>query len=637
MAISIIVSVGIYLPTTVNKFNDDSFGKITILDRPLLLIALRDVQDRGVLIGLHGWEHENYFNLTPLQAKENTKQGKLVFEKARIVPAVFVCPYELSGRPPVAVEGEIEAQGVPTQLPVLKTNASGTQEYTWNWRTMKSFNDSRYQQASERIREENPDTILFHVQDWNPYVKRYLIDYLSSTNESNITIRVDDLEVNTPGETVYEMARLIHYKAVGRVVFAVTPAGTWRGGDPSTQSIRVNTIMKLYFWFFTITAILPLLFFIIWKVLSGWNGKKNENRVSPADKQDTGSLESVSIIIPAYNEEKAIGKCLDSALHQDYRGKTEIIVVNDGSSDLTPDIVSKYPVKLIDLKTNVGKANALNKAIEEAKGDILIFTDGDSYMASNAVSSLVNCFDTNRNAQVVAGNVFIAENDGKKKLLKYFQIIEYLIEQEISRYLQSLSGSVLICPGPLFAVRHKVVEKVRFRDESIVEDADFTVQALENSMKVIREQKAEVYTSYPDTARAWFTQRKRWWYGNLQLWQQHKPWAVRNAWMVFNYTGYIIGVCSLILFLLLPYFLLQYDNIALILLRGFPYIIAPILSYTIFVSPLFSRKKKLLPIMIPYVLIYITMKVMLITYLYLCYLTGKGVRIQFGPRTIEVK
>jgi cellulose synthase/poly-beta-1,6-N-acetylglucosamine synthase-like glycosyltransferase len=113
-------------------------------------------------------------------------------------------------------------------------------------------------------------------------------------------------------------------------------------------------------------------------------------------------------------------------------------------------------VKFIDLKVNGGKANALNRAIEDAKGDILIFTDSDSYMSVNAVDSLVNCLNVNSDVQIAAGNVFIHDNHGKKRIMKYFQMIEYLVEQEITRYLQGLSGSVLVCPGPLTAVRRSV-------------------------------------------------------------------------------------------------------------------------------------------------------------------------------------
>ena len=640
LAILIALFTLFYCTGTVNNLNDEMFGHVTILDEPELLNELKDAQAKGVIMGIHGWEHENYSAITPLEAKKDVEQGKLVFEKAGLVPSLFISPLEITGVPAnLSVRQAIESTQIATQLPPLKTSGDEIEvnEYTWDWHTMESFDDPRFQEAVEKIRYEKPQMIVFHAQDWNPYLKQFLINYLSSTAEKNITVRMDDVEVNTPKETVYEVSQVTQYKSVGRVVFAVIPAGMWKGGDPSIENIKVNKIMGMYFLFFIITSLLPLSFFVIWKLLAGWNKKMNQNKCQHLNNHDAGYPELVSILVPAYNEEKAIGKCLESILDQDYKGQTEIIVVNDGSSDQTAEIVSKYPVKFIDLKVNGGKANALNRAIEEAKGDILIFTDSDSYMSANAVDSLVKCLNDNCDAQIVAGNIFIHDDHGIKRIMKYFQMIEYLIEQEITRYLQGLKGNVLVCPGPLTAVRRKVCEEVKFSDETIVEDADFTVKALKKSLKIIQEPGAKVYTNAPETFRAWYTQRKRWWYGNLQVWRLHKHWAMRNPWMLLNYSSYIIGVCSVIMAILLPYFLLQYDNILLISLRGLLYIIIPILLYIIFMALFFKEEKKLLPILIPYVLVYSTIKVVTISYLYLLYITGKGLNIKFGPRNMKVK
>jgi Glycosyltransferases, probably involved in cell wall biogenesis len=639
LALLITFPIGLFLCTEVDHLNDATFGKITILDEPELINALKDAQNKGIIMGIHGWEHENYSILTPFQAKENVEKGKLVFEKAGLIPRVFISPFEIYGIPTSpSVRQAIESTGVETRLPPLKTNGTYIDEYTWNWRTMQSFDDPRFQVASAKIREDHPQTIVLHAMDWNPYVNQFLVNYLSSTNETNITVRMDDVEVNTPKEVVNGMTQMTQYKSVGRVVLAVIPVGTWKGSDPVIENIKVNKIMEIYFWFFIITSLLPLSFFIIWKLLSGWDINKNRKKYRSANIQDFKYHELVSIIVPAYNEEKMIGKCLESIFDQDYKGEMEVIVVNDGSTDRTADTVLKYPVKFIDLKVNAGKANALNRAIGDAKGDILIFTDSDSYMSTSAVRSLVECLITNSDVQMVAGNVFIHNNSqDKKRIMKYFQMIEYLIEQEITRHLQGLSGSILVCPGPITAVKREVCESVQFSDETIVEDADFTIKALKKSMKIIREPKAKVYTNAPETFRAWYKQRKRWWYGNLQVWRLHRHWAMRNAWMVFNYLGYIIGVCSIILIMFLPYLLLQYGNLLLISLRGLSYSLFPVLLFILFTALIFTKDKKLLPMLIPYVLIYSTIKVVTISYLYLCYLTGRGLKIQFGPRTIEVR
>jgi cellulose synthase/poly-beta-1,6-N-acetylglucosamine synthase-like glycosyltransferase len=643
LAVLITAFVGLFLYMGINHLNGSTLGSVTITGEPKLLNALKDAQDKGVLMTVHGWVHEDYSTLTPLQTKENIEKGKKIFEKAGLVPVAFILPEEpVNGVIDASLKQEIESNGLPTQLPVLETDGSFRNEYTWNWRTMESFEDPRYLEASEQIKEENPTTILVHVQDWNPYTKQFITDYLSSTDKRNITIRIDDIEVNTKPEVISDMTQLTKYESVGQVAFSVIPAGAGKGDNPMIGNVNVNKVMEIYFGFFIITALFPLSFFVIWKLLSEWNKKREQTKYLLGDGKDPKNPDPkdpmlVSVIAPAYNEEKAIGKCLQSILDQDYEGEMEIIAVNDGSSDRTAEIISKYPVKLLDLKVNGGKANALNKAIEIAKGDILIFTDSDSYMAPDAVSSLVKCLNENKDAQMVAGNVYIHDDRGKKGIMKYFQMIEYRTEQDITRHLQSLSGSILVCPGPLTAVRREVCDVVRFSNETIVEDADFTIKALKNSMKIIQEPEAKVYTNAPETVRGWYKQRKRWWYGNLQLWRLHKKWAVRNPWMIFNYSGYITGICSIIMIISIPYLIIQYDNIPLILMSGILCLAFSIMLYIIYIGPLFTTDKRLLVMLVPYVLIYATIKVVVLSSLFLHYLTGRGVKVKFGARTFVVK
>ncbi len=95
----------------------------------------------------------------------------------------------------------------------------------------------------------------------------------------------------------------------------------------------------------------------------------------------------VSVIIPAYNEERTIGKCLDSLQNQTYP-YLETIVINDGSSDKTKLIVSKYRVKLWTI-THGGPGRAKNFGAEKAIGDILVFLDADMFVASDYIQRII--------------------------------------------------------------------------------------------------------------------------------------------------------------------------------------------------------------------------------------------------------
>lgn len=613
-----------------DHLNTLMFGHATILDEPSLLQSLKVAQVQGVEIGIHGWEHENYSTLTADQIRTNIAKSKAVFNKAGLSTTLFVSPYEiLAVKRDEITTKTIESTGVKVFSAVELAN-----EYTWNWRTMTSISDPRFKAALDEIRKEKPKTIVLHAMDYNQYTELLLSNYLMTTNDKNITVRIDDVEVNTPKEVVDSNTKFKHYKSVGRLIFAVIPSGISNTGNPKIHNIAVNEIMKVYFVFFIITTLFPIAFFVIWKLLSEWNMRnyKKEIQTKIIDKYP----QLVSVIVPAYNEEKSIARCIEKLLAQDYKGEMEIIVVNDGSRDKTPEITSQYPVKFINLTTNGGKANALNRAIEDAKGDIIIFSDGDSNMAKDAVSSLIRCFNANPTVDMVTGSVLI-NNPEKIKLLTYCQMVEYHLEQEVTRHLQGLNGNVLVCPGPITAVKRRVCDEIKYSDETIVEDADFTVNALKKSMKVIRDPYAKVYTNAPQTLKSWYKQRKRWWYGNLQVWNKHKPWSVRNPWMVYNYLSYIISVFSLIMMMLMPYLILQYNNASDVVVTGIIYFVIPVLIYIIFTGALFKDNKKLLVMLIPYVLIYSVIKMLLLSYIYICYITGRGLDIQFGSRVIRAK
>ncbi len=507
-------------------------------------------------------------------------------------------------------------------------------EYTFGWRDMTSIDDPRYVAAKAQISKDQPTNIMAHFYDWNAFSRQLLSDYIQVSNKSYISIRVDDVEPNTPAWKVTDLAELLKYDKVIRLSFGVIPEGTWMGGSPKMAGLNVNNIFHFYWIFFLLFAFFPFLTFLIWMLLTFRLKKVNNNGSSSNIISDNITEPLVSVIIPAYNEESNISACLEAVQKQDFKGKIEIIVINDGSTDKTAEIATKYPVKLIDLEQNVGKANALNIGLKHATGDIFVFSDSDSELDISAVKLLVGFLKENPDAGAVAGNVLINDIEGNNNLLKRFQMIEYYTDQNISRYLQALNGNVIVCPGPLFAVRREITEDIKFSDQSVIEDADFTIELLKNHKKVYQEKNAKVYTHAPTSIQAWLKQRKRWWYGNLQLWHKHNSWAYKNPWMILNYIGFITALVSLILTLLLPFLFSMYDNLHLVLLRGIIYSVIPMLVFTLFMTPFFVNNRMLLPVILPYTVIYTTMKAVLLSYLFVRYMFRQGVSLSFGPRTI---
>lgn len=127
----------------------------------------------------------------------------------------------------------------------------------------------------------------------------------------------------------------------------------------------------------------------------------------------------VSIIIPVYNAANYIYECLNSIQNQDY-SRIEIIVIDDGSTDSTRDIITRYfqQVKVIS-QNNSGPSVARNTGIKESNGEFICFVDADDLISSNMVSSLVNGIKNNKADFSICGIYMF--ND-QKKITKHVQV-----------------------------------------------------------------------------------------------------------------------------------------------------------------------------------------------------------------------
>jgi len=131
---------------------------------------------------------------------------------------------------------------------------------------------------------------------------------------------------------------------------------------------------------------------------------------------------SVTLIIPAYNEESIIGEKLENTLSLYYPGELHILVVSDGSSDTTVSIVNKYlsdsRVELFELTERKGKAQALNKALQQVKTEIIIFSDASIILEQQALWHIVQPF-ANSKIGCVSGEDHIEGGGGEGLYGKY--------------------------------------------------------------------------------------------------------------------------------------------------------------------------------------------------------------------------
>ncbi|AHG87644.1 polysaccharide deacetylase [Gemmatirosa kalamazoonensis] len=232
---------------------------------------------------------------------------------------------------------------------------------------------------------------------------------------------------------------------------------------------------------------------------------------------------SVSVIVPAYNEEKVIIKTIASLLRQEYAGPLEIVVVDDGSPDDTYAIASEayggHGQVRVFRKPNGGKASALNFGIAQAQGDVVIGLDADTVFTPHTVAELVAPLADPR-VGAVAGN---AKVGNRVNLVTQWQAVEYVTSQNLDRRAFSLLDCITVVPGAVGAWRRElVIEAGGFSDDTLAEDQDLTLEIRRRGHSIAYADEAIAYTEAPDTLRGLARQRFRWSFGTLQCMWKHR-------------------------------------------------------------------------------------------------------------------
>ena len=227
----------------------------------------------------------------------------------------------------------------------------------------------------------------------------------------------------------------------------------------------------------------------------------------------------ISVIIPAYNEEKVIANTIEGLIETKYPNK-EIILVDDGSTDKTLSIAMQYKDKIRVLhKENGGKATALNYGTVYAKGDVIVIVDADTIIGRNSLKEIVKGFEINEHVAAVAGNIKVRN---RMNWLTKCQALEYITGIQIVRRAFDIFGSITIVPGALGAFKKSfLTEAGAYGKDTIVEDFDQTVKLLKAGLITQGSTKATAYTEAPNTMKDFVAQRKRWYRGNIQVLKRH--------------------------------------------------------------------------------------------------------------------
>lgn len=230
----------------------------------------------------------------------------------------------------------------------------------------------------------------------------------------------------------------------------------------------------------------------------------------------------VSVIIPAYNEEKVIVASVARVLASDYP-RMELIVADDGSKDATSPLVRQHyggdlRVRLMTL-ANGGKASALNRALADAKGDIVIALDADTQFLPDTIPRLVRWF-ADPAIGAVAGNARVGN---RVNLITRWQAIEYVTAQNVERRALDALGAITVVPGAVGAWRRSALDAVGgYPEDTLAEDQDLTIAIQRRGWRVAYDVTAVALTEAPETFRALGKQRYRWSFGTLQCLWKHR-------------------------------------------------------------------------------------------------------------------
>jgi cellulose synthase/poly-beta-1,6-N-acetylglucosamine synthase-like glycosyltransferase/peptidoglycan/xylan/chitin deacetylase (PgdA/CDA1 family) len=251
----------------------------------------------------------------------------------------------------------------------------------------------------------------------------------------------------------------------------------------------------------------------------------------PHREASPGFNPRIAVLIPAYNEETVIVRTIRSVLHSDYEN-LRVIVIDDGSTDDTFEVARTAYAKEIAAgrvevwtTPNGGKAAALNYALDQLDEEFYVGIDADTVIAADAIAKLIPHFEDPR-VGAVAGN---AKVGNRVNLWTRWQALEYITSQNFERRALDLFNVVTVVPGAIGAWRTEGVKRAGcYPLNTVAEDADLTMNLLEQQYKVVYEDRALAFTEAPINASGLMRQRFRWSFGILQSVWKHRLAFVRN-------------------------------------------------------------------------------------------------------------
>jgi cellulose synthase/poly-beta-1,6-N-acetylglucosamine synthase-like glycosyltransferase len=238
-------------------------------------------------------------------------------------------------------------------------------------------------------------------------------------------------------------------------------------------------------------------------------------------------LPSVSILIPAHNEEAIIAKKLANTVALDYpRDKLEMVVVSDGSTDSTDNIVKGFhadcPLQFFRVESRKGKANALNTGLQHVSGEVIIFSDSSIMLEKNALKAVTKAF-ADPKVGCISGEDHIPEGGGEGLYGRYELYL---------RNLESRIGSIVGASGSFYAQRRQLCTPFV---EGLAPDFLSVLNSVEQGYRAISEPNAKgIMSAISDTGAEYRRKVRTLLRGMTTLWTKRSLMnPLRNATFAF--------------------------------------------------------------------------------------------------------
>jgi cellulose synthase/poly-beta-1,6-N-acetylglucosamine synthase-like glycosyltransferase len=278
---------------------------------------------------------------------------------------------------------------------------------------------------------------------------------------------------------------------------------------------------------------------------------------------------TVSILIPAHNEESVIENTVKSFLNIKYCNSYEIIVIAHNCNDNTAINANiDNRIKVIEYNYGNTKGDALNYGIKFASGDIICVCDADAEVKKDFLTKSMQVM-SNKNLD----GLQIQVRSKNKGFMADMTDIEFIIHGKLKQYLFS-KGSFSILGGCGQFIKRKYLDDIGYWSNSLADDTELSIRLLEHGCKIGYTDKVEIYQEAVLNLKDYLTQRARWCHGNTSL--LTKIWRLNllqstNIFFQFNgilFSPFIklsniifilnifLGLFNFKVWLILPYFLL---------------------------------------------------------------------------------